>query len=67
VDDSKWILHHRVEMLKDMGESEEYLSETTKLTKQFFEDDWTKDYLYFLIEENSKVVGGCGISTFRWN
>jgi ribosomal protein S18 acetylase RimI-like enzyme len=63
--DSKWILHHRIEMLKDMGESEEYLSETTKLTKQFLENDWTQDYLYFLIEEKSKVVGGCGISTFR--
>jgi len=65
MNDSKWILHHRVEMFKDMGESEESLSETTRLTKQYLEDGWTKDYLYFLIEDDSKVVGGCGISTFR--
>ncbi|MGY5870913.1 MAG: GNAT family N-acetyltransferase [Candidatus Thorarchaeota archaeon] len=65
VTDSKWILHHRIEMFKDMGESEESLIETTKLTKRYLEDDWTKDYLYFLVEDDSKVVGGCGISTFR--
>jgi len=64
-DDSKWILHHRIEMLKDMGESEESLLETTKLTEQYLESDWTKDYLYFLVEDNFKVIGGCGISPFR--
>lgn len=63
--DSKWILHHRVEMFKDMGESEESLRETAKLTKQYLEDGWTKDYVYFLVEDDSKVIGGCGISTFR--
>jgi len=63
--DSKWILHHRIEMFKDMGESEESLIETTKLTERYLEDDWTEDYLYFIIEDDSTVVGGCGISTFR--
>ena len=64
-DDSKWILHHRIEMFKDMGDSEESLTETMRLTKLYLEDDWTKDYLYFLVEDNSKVIGGCGISSFR--
>ncbi|MHA1135681.1 MAG: GNAT family N-acetyltransferase [Candidatus Thorarchaeota archaeon] len=63
--DSEWVLHHRIEMFKDMGESEESLSETTKLTKEYLERDWTKDYLYFLVEDGTKVIGGCGISTFR--
>jgi GNAT superfamily N-acetyltransferase len=63
--DSKWILHHRIAMFKDMGEPADELSETTKLTEQYLEDDWTKDYLYFLVEDDSKVIGGCGISTFR--
>lgn len=63
--DSKWILHHRIEMFKDMGESEESLSETTKLTEEYLESDWTKDYLYFLVEDGTTVIGGCGISTFR--
>lgn len=64
-EDSRWILHHRVEMFKDMGESEVSLSETTRLTERYLESDWTKEYLYFLVEEGDKVIGGCGISTFR--
>ena len=63
--DSELILHHRIEMFRDMGESEEYLKETVKLTEQYLETDWTKDYHYFLVEADSKVIGGCGISTFR--
>lgn len=64
-DDSKWILHHRVEMFKDMGESEKFLNETIRLTEQYLEEDWTKDYQYFLVEDEARVIGGCGISTFR--
>lgn len=63
--DSKWILHHRIEMFKDMGESEEMLEVTTQLTEKYLESDWMKDYLYFLVEEGEQVIGGCGISTFR--
>ena len=63
--DSKWILHHRIEMFKDMGESEKSLSATIRLTEQYLETDWIKDYLYFLVEDNDSVIGGYGISTFR--
>lgn len=63
--DSKWILHHRIGMFRDMGESEEYLTETKKLTEEYLTTDWTKDYLYFLVEDDSKIIGGCGISIFR--
>ncbi|TFG29472.1 N-acetyltransferase [Candidatus Thorarchaeota archaeon] len=62
--DSEWILHHRIEMFKDMGEPEEALKELSKFTEQYLQDDWTKDYAYFLVEDDSKVIGGCGISTF---
>ncbi len=63
--DSKWILHHRIGMFKDMGESEESLNETIRLTEQYLESDWTKDYRYFIVEEDGKVIGGCGITPFR--
>jgi len=63
--DSKWILYHRVEMFKDMGESEEMLDATTRLTEEYLESDWMSDYLYFLVEEGEQVIGGCGISLFR--
>jgi GNAT superfamily N-acetyltransferase len=52
-------------MFRDMGESKEFLNETTKLTESYLERDWTKDYQYFLIEDGSEVIGGCGLSTFR--
>ena len=64
-DDSKWILRHRIEMFRDMGELKDSLDATTKLTEEYLETDWTKDYLYFLVEDNDRVVGGCGISLFR--
>jgi GNAT superfamily N-acetyltransferase len=63
--DSKWILHHRIGMFKDMGEPEDFILETTELTEQYLKDDWTQDYRYFLVEENDTIVGGCGLSTFR--
>ena len=52
-------------MFRDMGESEDYLRETTKLTEKYLESDWIKDYLYFLVEDDGQVIGGCGISIFR--
>jgi GNAT superfamily N-acetyltransferase len=64
-DDSKWILHHRVEMFRDMGESEKSLNETIRLTEEYLDQEWSKDYVYFLVEEDSMIVGGCGISTFK--
>ncbi len=52
-------------MFTDMGESPEYIQESARLTEQYLEDDWTKGYRYFLVEENDEVIGGCGISPFR--
>jgi len=63
--DSKWILHHRIGMFRDMGESDEFIEETSELTKQYLKDNWTRDYRYFLVEENDLVIGGCGLSLFR--
>ena len=63
--DSKWILHHRMGMFEAMGESKEFLQETEELTEDYVNGDWTKDYRYFLVEEEGNVIGGCGLSTFR--
>ena len=52
-------------MFEAMGESEDFLRETRRLTEQYISTDWTKDYRYFLIEEDGNVVGGCGLSTFQ--
>ena len=52
-------------MFTDMGETPEYVQESARLTELYLEDDWTKDYRYFLVEENDEVIGGCGISPFR--
>jgi len=64
-DDCEWILHHRIGMFTDMGESHDFIQKTARLTEQFLEDDWTKVYRYFLVEENNEVISGCGISVFR--
>ncbi len=63
--DSKWILHHRIGMFRDMGESDDSLEATKKMTGQYLETDWLSDYQYFLVEEDDTIVAGCGISTFR--
>jgi GNAT superfamily N-acetyltransferase len=63
--DGKWILHHRIGMFTDMGLDQDYVQESAKLTEKYLKDDWTKGYRYFLVEENSEIIGGCGISPFR--
>ena len=64
-DDSNWILHHRIEMLTDMGLDTDYIDETAELTEKYLEEDWMRGYRYFLVEENNEVIGGCGISPFK--
>ncbi|MFW9910824.1 MAG: GNAT family N-acetyltransferase [Candidatus Thorarchaeota archaeon] len=64
-DDSEWILHHRIGMFTDMGESKDFIQESARLTEQYLKNDWNKDYRYFLVELNDEVIGGCGITTFR--
>ncbi|MFX1605496.1 MAG: GNAT family N-acetyltransferase [Promethearchaeota archaeon] len=63
--DGKWILHHRIGMFTDMSLDKGYIEETTRLTEEYLEGDWTEGYRYFLVEENDEVIGGCGISPFR--
>jgi GNAT superfamily N-acetyltransferase len=64
-DDSKWILHHRINMFIDMDESSDYIRETKVLTESYLAGDWYRDYRYFLVEDANQVIGGCGISQFR--
>jgi GNAT superfamily N-acetyltransferase len=64
-DDAEWVLHHRLGMFRAMGESKEFIEETSVLTEEYLEGDWTSDYRYFLVEDNDEIIGGCGLSTFR--
>ena len=64
-DDGEWILHHRIGMFTDMGESKDYIEESARLTEQYLQDDWNNNYRYFLVELDDEVIGGCGISPFR--
>ncbi|MFW9869565.1 MAG: GNAT family N-acetyltransferase [Candidatus Thorarchaeota archaeon] len=64
-DDSEWILHHRIGMFTDMGESKDYIEESARLTEQYLKDDWTQYFRYFLVEKNNEVIAGCCISPFR--
>ena len=63
--DSRWILHHRIEMFTDMGLDHDYIYDTARLTEDYLEGDWSRNYRYFLIEDEGEVIGGCGISPFR--
>jgi GNAT superfamily N-acetyltransferase len=63
--DAKWILRHRLGMFKAMGEPEEFIEETSALTKEYLEGDWASEYRYFLVENNDEIIGGSGLSTFR--
>jgi GNAT superfamily N-acetyltransferase len=63
--DAEWILHHRRNMFRESGVSDETLDETEKMTKRYLTTDWTEDFRYFLIEENSDIIGGCGLSIFK--
>lgn len=48
-----------------MGESEDQLHEIASLVEEYLKSDWIKDYHYFLVEEEDRVIGGCGLSLFR--
>ena len=63
--DAKWIIRHRIGMFEAMGEPEDFIKKTRSLTEKYIRQDWTKDYRYFLLEEEGEVLGGCGLSTFR--
>ncbi|MHA1908148.1 MAG: GNAT family N-acetyltransferase [Candidatus Thorarchaeota archaeon] len=63
LEDTEWIIHHRKNMLKDMGVRDEIAKEAEELYLPFLENDWTSLFRYFLVEENGEVIGGCGLST----
>ncbi len=61
-DDRNWILRHRVEMFRDMGKPDDELLETERLTKEDLYRGLDERTLYYLIKEESAIVGGCGVS-----
>lgn len=52
-------------MFEAMGKSENFLKETKDLTEQYINQDWTSHLRYFLVEDYDRVLGGCGLTTFR--
>lgn len=64
-DDSRWILHHRIEMFTDMDLDQESIYETARLTEEYLENDWTDTYRYFLVEDDGEIIAGCGMSPFK--
>ncbi|MGY5876447.1 MAG: GNAT family N-acetyltransferase [Candidatus Thorarchaeota archaeon] len=60
--DSKWILRHRVEMFRDMGKPDEELLEIERLTKEDLARGLDERTIYYLVLEDERIVGGCGVS-----
>ena len=61
-DDIQVILHHRVEMVKSMGLSEEQVSATREATQRFLTEPWDPRIESYLAVEDDGVIGGCAVS-----
>jgi GNAT superfamily N-acetyltransferase len=56
------IVHHRIEMFRSMGRSEEQLSAIERATIIFLDKPWERSIdCYFALQEK-EVVGGCAVS-----
>ncbi len=60
--DIQVILHHRVEMLKSMGYSEEQLSATGNAMERFLSEPWDPSIEFYLAIEDERIIGGCAVS-----
>ena len=61
-DQIRWIVRHRVEMLRSMGWAEEDLLKTELVVRQFLETSWTEELECYLAIEDGIVVGGCAVA-----
>jgi GNAT superfamily N-acetyltransferase len=60
----KWIVRHRVEMLRDMNWSDADLNATEPIVRRYLEDSWDDRVICFLAIENELTIGGCVVSLF---
>ncbi len=60
--DTEWIIHHRRHMLRDIGAREDIAQEAENLFVPFLKKDWTSYFRSFHVEEDNRIIGGCGVS-----
>lgn len=58
----EWIIRHRLEMLRDMGWTQEELDNTEPLVREYLKNFWKNEILCFLAVENNQIIGGCAVS-----
>ncbi|MFX0108870.1 MAG: GNAT family N-acetyltransferase [Candidatus Hodarchaeota archaeon] len=63
-EDGKWIIHHRIEMFRSMGWSNNELDATRAAMEGFFEDRWDGNPACYLAMEGNEVVGGCAVAFY---
>ena len=61
-DDIQIIVHHRVEMIRSMGWSEDMISATKDATTAFLQEPWDPSIECYLVTDDDEVVGGCAVS-----
>ena len=61
-DDIQIILHHRTEMVKSMGWSEDMISATKEATLKFLQQPWNPSIECNLAIDEERVIGGCAVS-----
>ncbi len=63
-EDIPWIVHHRIEMFRSMGYTDDILANARPEIEKFLENDWVGDPRCFLVIEEGTVVGGCAVSIY---
>ncbi|MFX1483940.1 MAG: GNAT family N-acetyltransferase [Promethearchaeota archaeon] len=58
------IVHHRVEMFRSMGYSEDILQDAKPELLSFLQAEWDDSIECYMITENDEVIGGCAVSIF---
>jgi GNAT superfamily N-acetyltransferase len=61
IDDAHIILHHRVEMVRSMGCTEDMISATNTATQKFLQQPWNPSIECYLATFAEKVVAGCAV------
>lgn len=61
-EDIQIIVHHRVEMVRSMGWSEDMISATKDATLVFLREPWNPSIECYLAIDRESVVGGCAVS-----
>lgn len=61
-DEAHIIAHHRTEMIRSMGWSEEDIAATRRATVTFLSKPWDPSIECYFAVDDGRVVGGCAVS-----